>query len=380
MKTLLAGIALAGLISIAHAAGPAVTATADRSLWPDPIDSPAAFDRASRAEILVFAQALSESANQDDAALKTRLRLKEIDRTSLERVRTRMWRDIVQNYVLAAKGCKPSEPFCTGAHDRTTLQAAAQQLASLGGKYQSWYANAQAFHRAYCDEQLRLAALFPRSNSEIDTLDASERRGDELVDRTFLLTFDDGPTRAGGETERVVAMLGQHKLSATFFVLGENLVARVKQNPTSSPDQIYAGNCVGMHGWEHTSHARLPEWQSSVTRSMELVQQSAPRSYVPLFRPPYGQRTTDSRQLFLRKALTVVLWNIDSQDWSNRVDTQQVGDRVMSLMLLWRHGVILFHDIHPKATQAVPWLLTHTQGANVQWADCHDFPAKGARQ
>jgi hypothetical protein len=45
----------------------------------------------------------------------------------------------------------------------------------------------------------------------------------------------------------------------------------------------------------------------------------------------------------------------------------------MTLMLLWRRGVILFHDIHPKALVAVPWLLDHTRQTGVVWQDCRQY-------
>lgn len=49
--------------------------------------------------------------------------------------------------------------------------------------------------------------------------------------------------------------------------------------------------------------------------------------------------------------------------------------RLLSLMLLWRHGTILFHDIHDKARVALPWLLRQTRGAGVVWVDCRNYPA-----
>ena len=43
-------------------AGPAKVATLERSLWPQPLTSAAAFDRASAAEILTFARLLDAHA------------------------------------------------------------------------------------------------------------------------------------------------------------------------------------------------------------------------------------------------------------------------------------------------------------------------------
>lgn len=50
-----------------------------------------------------------------------------------------------------------------------------------------------------------------------------------------------------------------------------------------------------------------------------------------------------SGQVFER----IVLWNIDSQDMSPGLSIQQVADRVTTLMLLWRKGIIRWHDKGP---------------------------------
>jgi len=65
-----------------------------------------------------------------------------------------------------------------------------------------------------------------------------------------------------------------------------------------------------------------------------------------------------------------MLWNIDSQDWSKKVGAEAAAQRVQTLMLLWRRGIILFHDTHAKAAQAVPALLKANQHNGVQWLDC----------
>ena len=364
--------ALCALAPAVHAAGPSAVATIDRALWPEATTTTAAFDRASRAEILAFAHALTESQNDGDDALKTRLGIKEIDRASFERVRERLWKELARNYAAASKRCAKDDVFCAPAADAAALRALAQGFTAVpDAKYQAWYDSAAAFHRAYRDELLRLAALFGRTNSEIDTLNDNERRGEELPDKQFELTFDDGPSRSGGTSDAVAAMLKQQSLSATFYVLGERLEERIKAN--AQPAALYEGQCVGMHGWTHKSHARWDQWQDSVSRVTALVKATVPDAYVPMFRPPYGQRTTDSGEWFKQQGLKVALWNIDSQDWSAKIDADQVGGRVLTLMLLWRRGVVLFHDVHPKAAKAVPWIVAQTKGAGVVFGDCRQY-------
>ncbi|MGJ7904304.1 polysaccharide deacetylase family protein [Lysobacter sp. 1R34A] len=375
-QILLAWSAL-GLAPPAQAAGPSAVASADRATWPHGLDTPAAFDRASRAEILAFARELATSESLDEAALLARLKLKQIDRASLDKIRARFWQRLSANYRLASRSCAPREAFCAAAEDAAALRKLAMAFDETPDRaYAAWRVDAARFHRIYLDETLRLAALFPRVSSEIDTYSSAELDGSELPDRQFLLSFDDGPSAPGGNTDRLLASLRQAGLDATFFVVGESLQRRLGAAP-ARPTDLYAGMCVASHGWEHQSHARWAQWQESVIRSDALVRAVAGPAYVPLFRPPYGQRRADSGPFFAQRGLRVALWSIDSQDWNAKVSAAEVQGRLLSLMLLWRHGTILFHDVHDKARVALPGLLRQTRGAGLHWLDCKDYPGRG---
>ncbi len=358
----------------AYAAGPESVAKSDRSLWPDPIDSVAGYDRASRAEILVFATALAEVSDMNDAALMDTLHVKNIDRASILRVRNRLMDRLLDNMKTASAGCTAAEPFCEPA---TTPQALLQAGRALPGrlpqKYRAWYDNAVTFHRLYAGELVRLAALFSRVSSEIDTYGPAERNGLEMPDRHFLLTFDDGPSSTGGNTDTLLPVLAKNGIHGMFYVLGEQLDKRINSDGKETLQKLYAGQCVALHGWAHKSHQMWDKWQTSVLDTQKLVKDELPEAYRPYFRPPYGQRRSDSGTFFADNHLTVALWNIDSQDWNPKVSDHDAAQRVLTLMLLWRSGVILFHDVHTKAPYAVPWLVDQTRTASVTWDDCRQY-------
>lgn len=371
-------VAVSVISSVAFAAGPASVAISDRSLWPDSLTTLAAFDRASRAELLVFGHALDASESLDDATLAANLHLKTLDKASIDRLRTLWWQRLARNYILASTECHASAPFCAPVHDVASFHAAARAFnAAPASAYASWYEDANHFHRVYLDELLRLAALFPRVSSEIDTFSAEETQDGGLADRQFLISLDDGPTAAGGETDALLGVLRHHDLHPQYFVLGAALEAREKATSAAGLAHAYASMCVGAHGWTHTSHSRRPDWKDSVTSTLDLIHTAMPLSYSAWFRPPYGQRPSDSGAFFATNHIRVMLWNIDSQDWNRKISAEQARQRVLSLMLLWRHGVILFHDVHPKAKVAIPWLLAQTSGSGVRWIDCHAVPATG---
>lgn len=370
---LLAGLAWAG--SAAQAAGPADVATLDLRTWVEPLDTPAGFDRASRAALLVYASTMHGLPPREEAQLLSHLRIKRLNQASLdqwlEAERARAWR----NYQLASADCRAGDWSCVGPlDDFATLGEAAQNaLAGLGGGLATWHSQLTAFSQAYLTEQMRLAALFPTVSSEIATFGRHEWSGDELDDRQFFLTFDDGP---GAHTEATRAMLARHGRNATFFVLGENLQARLSRDGGEALDRLYAGQCVASHGWEHRSHARWDGWQDSVLTSRALLHSTLPDStLLPLFRPPYGQRTADSGTFFTAQGIQVALWNLDSQDWQRALDAEAIGQRMLGLMQIKRRGVLLFHDVHGKASAALPGVFA-ALGDAVSWPDCRELAAR----
>jgi hypothetical protein len=157
------------------AAGPSEVAIGDRSSWPHQIASPEDFDLASRAELLAFGNALADTERLDDNALQARLKVRTFDHGSVARIRAKLWQRLTTNYILASADCKSSRPFCTNVHSQEDFKrAAAAFTAPPLTDYRAWLAQATTFHRMYVNELLRLAALFPRVSSEIDTFSARE--------------------------------------------------------------------------------------------------------------------------------------------------------------------------------------------------------------
>lgn len=66
------------------------------------------------------------------------------------------------------------------------------------------------------------------------------------------------------------------------------------------------------------------------------------------------------------------LWDIDALD-DGALSAEASAQRVLTLMLLWRKGVIRLHDSLPKAQPAVEWLLRNTAQSGIGWADCREY-------
>ncbi|MFF7705815.1 polysaccharide deacetylase family protein [Pseudomonas sp. NPDC007930] len=367
-------LALIGLLALNAHAAPAPVATLDRATWPEQLASPVLFDVASRAEILGFAHELALSEALDANALADRLGLRQVEVDSVNALRARLWQRLWENFDAAQQSCEQDASFCYAIDDLASLKAQASEFVVADDSfYAKWRDPGRAFNRTYLDELLRQAALFPGVSSEIARFNDREHNGDELKDRVFLLTFDSGPTLAGGSTDWVADYLRKQKMNATFFVLGNNLQLRRDNAPQDDPAKLYAEQCVGVQGWQYRSHAQWVDWQDSIQRSVALVQAQVPGSFVGQFRPPYGQRRADSGEFFEQAQLAVVLWDIDAADSNSLVTAELATDRVLTLMLLWRKGIIVFHDAQLKAKTALPALLQRTVQSGIAWEDCRDF-------
>ncbi|MGL4207174.1 MAG: polysaccharide deacetylase family protein [Aeromonadaceae bacterium] len=340
----------------------------DRTTWPERLTSHPGFNAASRLEILTFANELLSSELISADEWPARLGLTRVDMLALERYRQQTWLRVLHNYQMAARDC----PSCPHPGSVSQLRQLLLRPPSIPPHLQPWQEASRGFHAAYLLEQLRLAAQFSRISSEIDTLSPAEMTGNELMDGEFLLTFDDGPTETKGNTRRTAEALALGGQNGVFFLLGERLQARLLGSPQLLAAD-YGENCIASHGMRHTPYPNLEDWQESLQQSRTLLQAVPGVMRLSWFRPPYGQRTPEMAGRVFRH---LVLWNIDSQDWRPQLSAAQVRDRVLTLMLLWRKGIILFHDVHPLAAEALPGLFSATLTSPVRWVDCHSFAAE----
>jgi peptidoglycan/xylan/chitin deacetylase (PgdA/CDA1 family) len=100
--------------------------------------------------------------------------------------------------------------------------------------------------------------------------------------RTCAITFDDGPSAS---TRRVVEILGQKQVKATFFVLAAN----ARRHPEVLRMVAEQGHTVALHGVTHQKIHRASE--ASVERELTAAIQELTDLGVPparLYRAPHG--------------------------------------------------------------------------------------------
>jgi len=358
-------LAITGLFAV----GPTKVATFDRALWLDPINSKSAFNKASRHEIISYVNQIANTDLSSKKKIKAFVFRKKVSVDSVNRWKVFTQKNLLSNFQEAQKSCTKNEVLCSKVSTWQELVNLATAY-TPNEKYKAWYEASQTFFSYYLYEQARLAALFPKVTSEIEKLDASEMQGFNYKDGEFLLTFDDGPKYA--RTKAITEMLREKEIHGLFFVLGNNLEASVKKYGSKTIANLYKDSCVGSHGFVHKSHQRLNSWQSSYDKTRDLIKSNGLNSSSIWFRPPYGQRHKKLIKYLDKLGDKVMLWNIDSQDWNRKLTAKKVEDRVLTLMLLHRKGIILFHDIHPKAIKVIESLNVY-RSKSIKWVDCRNI-------
>lgn len=356
-------------------AGPQKIATFDRALWSHPIDSRKAFDLASRHEIISYVRQINLHDTMDEVSIKNFTAVKSVAVDSVHKWLTFTKKNLYSNFIHAQASCHTAEPLCASVANWAELEKLAEDY-TPDPSLASWFEASQTFFSYYLYEQMRLAALFPNITSEIDTLDTSESQGFEYLDGTFLLTFDDGPKYL--QTAKLIDLLRTLHLNGLFFVLGENLEHELKKQGKEKIQTLYTGMCVGSHGYIHKVHPKLQDWQPLYAKTKQLITESGlwdTDQNGLWFRPPYGQRDQALIDHLATLNDKVMLWNIDSQDWNRKLSAKHVEDRLVTLMLLHRKGILLFHDVHTKAAQSIEALNALLQKSQMQWIDCKTISA-----
>ncbi|MGX7419509.1 polysaccharide deacetylase family protein [Carnobacterium gallinarum] len=161
-------------------------------------------------------------------------------------------------------------------------------------------------------------------------------------DKVIALTFDDGPNRM--VTPRILDILKQNDVKATFFVLGNS----VQLNPDILEREIKDGHEIGNHTFSHPvlTDISLEEAKQQVVSTNELIRSIADYQ-VKLLRPPYG--TIDDKLMAVYQ-MPIIEWSVDTEDWKSR-NADAVYNEVLQNSK--SGAIVLMHDIHPTTADAL---------------------------
>lgn len=164
------------------------------------------------------------------------------------------------------------------------------------------------------------------------------------------LTFDDGPSPA--TTPRVLNILKKYKIPATFFVLGQ----RAQTHPDLIRRLLREGHVVANHSYSHPQMTKL-EGEGrlkEIQKTQDIIRALSPNP-IKWFRPPYGAYDKKLERLVDSYGMTVVLWDVDPQDWKRQNSPEDI---CASVIKQTRPGsIILLHDIHERTVNALEKII-----------------------
>ena len=164
------------------------------------------------------------------------------------------------------------------------------------------------------------------------------------------MTFDDGPHAT--HTPRLLGMLRDWDIKATFFLIGKNAAAY----PNLVRRIVQEGHEVANHSWSHPSLSKLSpdRVRSELTRTHQAIVNAC--GVAPLcYRPPYGAITAAQKEWIAREyGYPTIMWSVDPNDWKDR-NASVISSRIRS----GAHSgsIILAHDIHGSTIDAMPSTL-----------------------
>ncbi len=180
--------------------------------------------------------------------------------------------------------------------------------------------------------------------------------------KKVYLTFDDGP---GPNTDRILSILDDYKVKATFFVVGktdENSIKHYKEI-------VEKGHTLGMHSYTHKFdeiYATKEAFKKDFYRIKKLLYDTTgvePRFY----RFPGGSSTTLCKtdmygliDFLNKKKVAYFDWNVECGDAVKvPLTAKKICRNVMSGVKDFDVSIVLMHDLPEKDTtvEALPKIL-----------------------
>jgi peptidoglycan/xylan/chitin deacetylase (PgdA/CDA1 family) len=188
--------------------------------------------------------------------------------------------------------------------------------------------------------------------------------------KTLVLTFDDGPSEY---TSRLLQVLAEHHVPATFFVLGD----KAKAMPDLMRAITEGGHDVASHGWSHTAFTELhaDELSSEIRRTSDTIRALTGTDCKDV-RPPYGRYDAKVVNWLARHDLVTWLWTAEAHDYEPSASVDRIVRNTLGS--LSPGGIVLLHDgggDRSRTVQALPRIIEGAQNRGYRFIALRDVRA-----
>lgn len=160
----------------------------------------------------------------------------------------------------------------------------------------------------------------------------------ETPQKQVAITFD--AAWAAGDTERILSILKENNIKATFFLCG----IWIDKNPELLRALQDQGHDIGNHGDTHAHVASLSyEGNIKEITNAHTKVKTALGLDMTLFRPPYGEYNDTVLNAAEALKYQSVQWSVDSLDWKG-LSVEEIINRILKSPNLKNGAIILFHS------------------------------------
>lgn len=236
---------------------------------------------------------------------------------------------------------------------------------------------------------------------------SSARAQEELIDKDFskqnienvhqgfneiIFTFDDGPTP--GITNRVLDVLKEHNIKATFFVIG----AKAKAHPDLMKRILNEGHSVGNHSMNHTLLKKLDpiSWKKILKREVldahDVIKQYLGNNRHFYFRAPeaaWAKKYASflNSNVIGKQYIGPIVWDIggeieikdgkylqaaDWACWSKKISIDDCMSGYLHEATMRKGGVVLMHDLRHQSVEMLTKMIPEFETRGFTFSTLND--------
>lgn len=240
---------------------------------------------------------------------------------------------------------------------------------------------------AYADSEMPIPTATPKPTVPPGFIVETARHEADFIDiynqyeqRIAYLTFDDGPT--ANITPQMLDILKEKGVTATFFVLGQNVAAY----PDLAKRAVSEGHILANHSYSHNYTALYGDdinlFKEEVQKADEtIVNTVGEEGRVKIFRFPGGSfeaKKDPQKQALLEIGYQYIDWNALSGDAEGQnVPPESQLAYVKKTVGKKRNAVILMHDAATKQTtvDALSGIIDYLKGEGFVFKNLKDATA-----
>lgn len=177
---------------------------------------------------------------------------------------------------------------------------------------------------------------------------------------TLAITFDDGPHPVN--TGKVLDILNQENVKASFFLIGRN----VEAHPELAKRMVNEGHTIGNHSFNHSNmHGFLSTGKvEREIRDTNLAISNTTGAKVKLYRPPFGVTNPNIAKAVKKSEMICIGWDIRTYDTVVKDATkllQKLKNKIDN-----GGSILLLHDTCDVALEVLPDIIDHCRKSGVK--------------